>query len=94
MPKTKQISVTTTPAAITVQTTCKTVTISELQSPTWPTADFQIQAPTSSDDVMYRVKGLSWQFTAKTDSFFQPGTVVGYISLPSGGPVTFVQYEE
>jgi len=97
MAKTKQISVTTTPAAITVQSLCGTVTVSELQSnASWPTTDFQIMAPTSGDNIEYRTRGLAKVFT-KTNPLnprFVPGDVVGYISVPSGGPTTFVQYEE
>lgn len=97
MAKTKQISVTTTPTAVTVQSSCRTVTVYELQSTAnWPTTDFQISAPTSGDDLMYRIKGLSHVFTNTNpfNPFFRSGQVVGYISLPTGGPATFVQYEE
>jgi len=95
MAKTKQISVTTTPTAITVLSVCKSVTVSELQSnASWPTVDFQVYAPTATDDLEYRTKGLSKVFSTQGRAFFKPGDVVGYIALPSGGPTTFLQYEE
>lgn len=97
MAKTKQINVTNVPAnnPVTVLSVCKRVRVGELESNAgYPTTDFKVHSPLSTDDAFHRIGGESWTFEAQNRQFFRPGDIVGYLESSIAGPVVFVQYEE
>jgi hypothetical protein len=92
MPLTKSLALTATPQNIVVQSVCRAVTIKEDESvANWPTVALNFSSVGGATD--QRTAGKSITINALGTRFFQPGDVVGQISLPSGS-TTGIQYEE
>lgn len=59
----------------------------------WPTAAYTIKKPTSSDQPITCAVGEGYTFRASDGTYFQPGSVVGYIRLAAAGSTTISQDE-
>lgn len=91
--KTTTFAVTTAAVAVTTNIATRSVTITEdAGAAGWPTQDFKIMAPASSDTAIQRPVGTSFTFTCQ-GAFFPAATVVGYVKMASGS-TTFQQYED
>lgn len=75
----------TTPEAVTVPVSCKSVEVREQGD---PTTDYFVRAPTSTSPQHRRFAGSATIFRAPGLRVFQPGEIVGYLETVTGS-VTF-----
>ncbi len=92
--KTKKFTLTTVATAITASTWCRQITIQEdLGVAGWPTTDYLIARPTSTDDFLRVAGGVAYVFTFGGFDLIPNGAVVGYAKTVSGS-TTFQQTED
>lgn len=90
--KTTTFATTTSYVAVTASIWTKRVIISEDPSvANWPTTDFLIKAPETTNTPIRRVLGTSFVF--ESDVPFPAGKVVGYVANVTGS-TTFQQLED
>lgn len=81
------------PEVVTAQTVCRTIEVGEDPSVAgWPTTDFKVYVPTSSDGPRQRPAGATYAFVKPPGLFFNPGEVAGYVATVTGA-TTFFQDE-
>lgn len=90
--KTTTFSVTTSDTAITTTVATKKVLIQEDPGVAeWPTTDYKIKMPLSTNTAIQRSSGTSFEFSS--DMIIPAGKIVGYVATVSG-TTTFQKLEQ
>lgn len=91
MPFTKTMTVTTVEQDVVAGSYTKKLTISEDPSVAgWPTTDFLIKKPSSSNTAIRRPTGTSYTFEGN----YHPGQVLGTVALIAAAAATTFQQDE
>ena len=81
--------------AVTAQTVCRKITVGESEAVAdWPTVDWIVMAPLSTDAAIRKTRGTKHVFEMPPGQWFRPGDIPGYIKTPTSTGSTFVQVEE
>lgn len=78
-------------AIVTTIATRKVVIMEDPSVSDWPTTDYTIKAPTTSDDAVQKPAGVAHVF--EFDHIVPVGKTIGHVAIITGSSTTFQQIE-